>query len=609
VKERVPLLLAVTAGALRLIPLHWLHPVNWDEIEFFRATKWIAEGRLPFRDFWEHHSPLPWFLFAPVAAFVDSIDTTAIVAMRWAQVPVWVVVFVLANLFMRNAGLSPFARWSALAIGASSSLLMTSAVEYRVDPVAIALYLGGLVAWQRDTKRSMILSGVLFFLTGFSNLRLVPLLAVTVLLLWFVDRRERAWRPNRRAGWIYAGGVAALAAAMLFFAATGSWGAMFQQLVRDNITGERTAPEIESMFANRALAPFGLHIIIYDDPFEPGAIDAGGILVEVAGLVGLILALLRMRRPDDLFVMAVLQLVNIVTIAGMKFVFNYHFQTAVVLMLPLLALVFERIPRRGVVVALLLVAWGVNAYASILRGKEDDRAYQDLIMREADARTKPKETVWAGIPWALRREPAYRFWFLPELTRQLVLNRDAPPYTLRQIVANPPAAVVADRNTLVWLVRVQKELGPYFVRHYVPVWRSLWIPGMNGRVSPQRPRYQWLVPRDGEYRLYVSAEAARHPWFTRPMYISAYDFHGVELTLPPPGSHPELRWWIDGRPVALPPRLVLRKGQRIALESTSAQPLAVFLVNSDDRVLFRQPAPNVTLEASAPRVTHWPKLR
>src|SRR5688572_11838484 len=44
---------AVTAALLRLIPLHWLHPVNWDEIEFYCATKWIAEGRLPFRDFWE----------------------------------------------------------------------------------------------------------------------------------------------------------------------------------------------------------------------------------------------------------------------------------------------------------------------------------------------------------------------------------------------------------------------------------------------------------------------------------------------------------------------------------------------------------------------------
>ena len=38
--------------------LHRGEPLAWDEIEFFRATRWIAEGRLPFRDYWEHHLPL-----------------------------------------------------------------------------------------------------------------------------------------------------------------------------------------------------------------------------------------------------------------------------------------------------------------------------------------------------------------------------------------------------------------------------------------------------------------------------------------------------------------------------------------------------------------------
>jgi hypothetical protein len=250
----------------------------------------------------------------------------------------------------------------------------------------------------------------------------------------------------------------------------------------------------------------------------------------------------------------------------------------------------------------------VNVYASLLRGKEQDRAYQDLIMREVDARTKPGEAVFAGIPWALGREPAYRFWFLPELARQLVLEKHAAPYSLPQVIAHPPAAFVADRNAMVWLVSIQKELAPYFIRHYTPVWRNLWMPGMNASVPPGGTQ-RWLVPRDGEYRLYVSEAAARHPWFRRPLYVSVYELDHVELRLPPAGNDPALQWFIDGQPVAMPARVVLHQGQRIEVKSSAARPLAIFLLNGADTVIFRQPPHTVTLEASAPRVTHWPSFR
>jgi hypothetical protein len=606
--ESVAIVCAVTAAAFRLIPLHWLHAVNWDEIEFYRATRWIAEGRLPFRDFWEHHSPLPWFVFAPVAALIDSIDTSAIVALRWTQLPVWIAAFYLANRFMREAGLSRFGRWAAMAVALSSSFLMASAIEFRVDPLAIALYLGGLVAWQRDTRRSMILSGVLFCLTGMANLRLGPLLVVTVLLLRIVDRRERTWRGNPRANWIFAGGAVTLAAVLLFFAATDSWQPMVQQLLRDNVVGEGSAPRRESMFLNRVMVAFGVHVIIIDRELDPSVIDPGGIVIILGGIAAMGLAFARWRRPDDLFVMTVLQAVNILTIIRMKYVYNYHFQTAVLLMLPMLALLFERFRRRQLVVAMLAIAWCVNVYASVLRGKEDDRAYQDVVMREAHARTRPDEKIFAGIPWGLHREPAYYFWFLPELARQLVAHGHGPPYSLRQVVADPPALVIADRNVMIWFRDVQRELTRFFLRHYTPVWRSVWIPGPNGVVRPGGS-VVWLVPRSGEYRLYVSASAARHPWFLRPVHITTTDLDRVELRLPEPRNHPALQWSIEGRPVAMPPRITLRKGQRIAVTSSAPQRLAVFLLNSDDRVIFRQPPPNVTLEAASPRVTHWPSFR
>jgi hypothetical protein len=636
VATRVAIAIALSAAALRLAPLGWLHPLNWDEIEFYRATRWIAEGRVPFRDFWEHHSPLAWFVFAPFSRLSDTPGAAAILGMRWAQIPVWIATFWLANVFMRNAGLSRFARWCAMAIALCSSFLMIAAVEYRIDPLACALYVGGLVLWQGggrpvrpagETPAPLLFgAGVMFCLTGLTNMRVGPLLVVTVLLLW--------WKSRARGTWIVAGGIAALVPALLYFTVTRSWGPLVQHLLTENIHGDRYAQPVVGQFLHRLIVVFGVRMIGSDRLFDIAAVDAGGIALLVLGFAGLVIALQRWRTRDDLFVIAVLQVVNLIVVAGMNFIYNYHFELVAILMLPLVALAIQQfgtsVPRslgssgasgtfprgteeprnRGTILAILLLAWSVNAFASLFRGKELDLAYQDFVMREVHARTRPGERVWAGMGWALRREPAYRFWFLPDMTRQLVEHGEAAPYRLADVVRDPPALVVCDHYAMVWLSLVQRELAPFFVRHYVPVWRNLWVPGMNARLRPLGS-FEWIVPRDGTYRVFASAELARHPWFRDPFYVGAYETArqmNTAFALQNPLSPPPLSWWIERKPVAIGREIALRKGQRIAVMSAASEPLGIVLLSGTDTMLFRQPPPGATLEASTTRVTHVPRF-
>ncbi|MGZ8779278.1 MAG: hypothetical protein ACXW31_05095 [Thermoanaerobaculia bacterium] len=564
------ILVALTAALIRLIPLQWLHPVHWDELEFFRATKWIAEGRVPYRDFWEHHTPLAWVLFAPFARIIDSPGAAAIVAMRWAQIPVWIATFVLVSLWMRGAGIARGARWTAMALALCSSLFMLPAIEYRIESVGCLLFVLGLVLAQR--KRDLA-AGIVFCLAGFANLRLGPVLVVAVLL---------HFRPR-----LIAGGVAALAACVAAFAATGSLDELWQQVWLDNLA-ERFATPVIGGFVHRLLVPFGVRILATDRQFELAAVDVGGIAILFLGFVGLLLA----WRRRELRTILVLQMVNLLFIAWMKFIYNYHLALVVILAIPLIAAVVERIdgPRsRGLIAALLIVAWSVSAFASIFRGKERDRAYQDLVMREVHARTKPGEKVWSGIPWAFEREPAYRFWFLPELARQLVLRGMAPRYSM----SDPPAAVVFDHYALVWIATVQRELAPYLVRHYMPAWRNLWIPAMNAVVRPGQ-RVEWIVPRDGTYRVFASPELARHRWFRDPFLA----YKGEELRLRT----------TERPPLTFSAGPHLRKGQLVSVTSHGSEPLGVILLPSNDTVLFRQPLEGVSLEAETPRVTHVPGL-
>ncbi|HUP59006.1 MAG TPA: hypothetical protein VNA69_01155 [Thermoanaerobaculia bacterium] len=105
IHRRYAIPLLAVALTYVIAKLQWAHPIAWDEVEFFRATKWVAEGRVPFREFWEHHVPLQWFLFAPVAALVDSPGVVAILIMRWAQIALWIGVFALLLRIVRHAGI------------------------------------------------------------------------------------------------------------------------------------------------------------------------------------------------------------------------------------------------------------------------------------------------------------------------------------------------------------------------------------------------------------------------------------------------------------------------------------------------------------------------
>ena len=606
---RIAIGLALSAAAVRLIALQWLHPLNWDEIEYFRATLWVAEGRVPFRDFWEHHVPLHWFVMAPVAALTSGGRVDAVIAMRWAQVPLWVAAFWLINVWMRRAGIEAFARWTAMAIALGSSLFMIPAVEFRPDALAAVLFVGGLVLAQNGTARSAFAAGALFCLSEFVNMRMGPLLVLTVAVLLLADTRELRWRPRWRLSWMIGGGFAALALCLGYFAATGTVDDLYDSVVRQNYLADKYSPEPGPMFIHRLLVPFGIRMLGSPQLFDIRIVDLGGIAVIVLTIAGFALAIRRWRTPDEVFVMALVAAVNVAFIAPMKFIFVYHFMLAVILGIPLMALVIARMPARPAI-AIAAAAWCVQFYGAVLRGKELDLAYQDLIMREVHARSTAHETVWSGGPWPIRRESPYRVWFLHEIARALLRLGKIEPYRLQDAMANPPALVVFDHNTHGWLAVAQPELTPFFVRHYTPLWRNLWIPGMNGIVTgkPQG----WVVPRDGVYRLFVSEALTGHAWFRYPLEINAIEQRNArerfEVRLPQPAVDPRLQWWIDGAPVTAEATLALRKGQKVVASNRGQTPLAVFLLSGRDAVIFRQPPPGVTLEASSTRVTHIPRI-
>lgn len=512
--------------------LQWGQQLNWDELEFFRATRWIAEGRVPFRDYWEHHLPLQWFLFAPVAAlFSNGPGAEAVIALRWAQVPLWIGTLAIVMALMGRAGSSVEARWAALVLLFASLWFVRAALQYRVDVPGHLAYVAAL--WLMVTRRarwSSFAAGVLLSLAVLANMRLGPLVLITVTVMMFWRAAEERWGWNSDALWVAVGGATVAATFVLYLQMSGAMPGFIDGVVWYNVTSDRMVPDEASVFFVRLAAPILQR-------------DIAGAAYLLAGAAGLVLAFRRIVRPGLIQIVALLAMASLATIAMLGVQYEYHFQTPAILLMPVAASAIDML--RPKIRTVLAVVAAVSLAINIVAFSADGLDYQDRAMAEIDRLTKKEDRVWDSTGYALRREPAYRYWFLPAGVRLMADAGLIEDYDFEQIAANPPAMVVFNWRTRYWMLG-RPRLTQYVAHHYVPLYQNLWIPGMSAVVGPEPSRVTWTVPRSGRYDLHASELLAKHPWFTRPLDYGVME--GAELEIPldrlPPAS--SLRWSVNG---------------------------------------------------------------
>ncbi|HEX8169093.1 MAG TPA: hypothetical protein VF824_00975 [Thermoanaerobaculia bacterium] len=578
----IPVMLA--AAALVVVKLQWAHGLGWDEVEFFRATRWLARGLMPYRDFWEHHLPLQWLLFAPVARFIDWPGVAAILLMRWAQLPLWIAAFALLWRLGAAAGVSAHGMLAALVALVASPLFLDTAIEFRVDTVAAAAFLGGLMAVLAAPRRAgaWIAFGFLMSAAVFANLRHAYVVVPTAVAVALIDYEERRWRFNVRSLWMSAG-IAIAAVPLALWLVAGKAMQPFLEVMRLNVIIDRILGRSAHTLVPLLLRPFT-------------TMDAAAIVLIGAGLIGFVLALRGLAAPGPLQLVALVTLFTAVSVGLLGVHYPYHLQMTLLMLVPLAgSLIRTEVAQRfGIVVAATLVAIAIatltrsDAYAAL--------RYQDRVMREADRRTRPDERVWDGVGYALRREPAYRYWFLSSIVRLGAQHRLLPPYDAAQIMQRPPAAIVHSMRVNLWLAQYP-DAAAYVTRHYVPLDRDLWLPAMSG---PLRAGHSasWIAPRAGRYRFIASELLMKHPWFYDPLKYGRSmggedaDF-SVDLRALPLAPRAAFALAIDGRAVD-GDVFDVSAGASVALTSHLDRAVGVLIVPDDwTRVFVGPPAPVV----------------
>jgi hypothetical protein len=543
--------------------LHRGQPLGWDEIEFFRATKWTGEGQVVFRDFWEHHTPLQWLAFAPVARlFATGPGAASIVAMRWAQFAVWIAILFLAMRLTRGLG-----RWWALVLLLAAPIFVKSAIEYRVDVLGNLGFIGALVA---ATRRRWIAFGALMSVAVLANMRLVPLVIFTsaVMLFW----SEQRWRFNPRALRMAIGVVAVAVPFIAWLMLAGAWDAFIDGVIRYN-AAQAGLLDLHTL-SDQLLAPILL-------------LDPAAIALWSLAIYGCVLALREWRSAGESQLVAIVFLASILAVATMEVQYEYHFQTTYLLMLPLAALALARLERwQWMALAVAAVALLIDFLPLASTAFGEPMRYQDYVMREVDRHTRPGDAVFDGTGYALRRKPAYRYWFLPVGLRYLAAQARVEPYPIEK---NPPAALIYNIRMQRWF-EIFPRTALYAVRHYVPVTRDLWLPGMAATLHPGRTQ-GWIAPVAGRYTLWSSEPLVRHPWFNEPLEYAQLmgpraARYGIPLRQLPPAR---VEWRVDGRPVPHA-TVTLRRGARVELLSRENHPVGALIVPAGITTLATAPA-------------------
>ena len=373
----------------------------------------------------------------------------------------------------------------AMALAFSSPLFVNPFLEYRLDAVAILLFLAAFrVVARGKSILAWVSGGALFAASVLANMRLAPLIVLTAAAFAFVDLAKGRWGWNPRALWM-AGGVLPVAACFVFgLWSTGTWPAFADGVFEYNRASNALIDDVAR----------GSGVALLRAPFENQDLTILAMVV-MAIVGGAYLAKARLV-PTALHLLALVAAASLVFVPLTGVQYPYHLLSTFVFMLPLAAYGFERLMELQARATILIVVLAISVAGCALLAARvfstsfgEAMDYQNAVMSSTDARTPREGRVLDGVGYALRREPAQHYWFLPAGIRLLAAQGKLQTISLHELEAAPPAAIVYGVRMQHWL-GLSPDMERWAFSHYVPLYRDLSVAGFRcspGRATETRP--------------------------------------------------------------------------------------------------------------------------
>ncbi|MEE2673232.1 MAG: hypothetical protein VX466_05515 [Myxococcota bacterium] len=198
------LLVLIAAGTYTLAVFYGFSQGRFftvDEYQYGHATWLVAQGQVPFVDFFEHHFPLSYVLHAPLFTAERDFVASALLLRRIVFV-YWVLVGLIAAATCFAVTRDRLAAILAAFMPPSFGFGLMSAVDYRADNLA-AVYFAAcllLLEWNRDrnSRALAIVCGLLAATAVAMTQKLIFFAGGTFAVMLVVDRVARSRGSDRR---------------------------------------------------------------------------------------------------------------------------------------------------------------------------------------------------------------------------------------------------------------------------------------------------------------------------------------------------------------------------------------------------------------------------
>lgn len=173
-----------------LLYFSFTHILVGDEREHVYASFLVYLGKIPYRDFFEHHHPLLWYTFYPFMIFFNNSPNI------WYAARSYALILLAANIFILIKLGKQMISWDygllAAIFSVSTHCVFIAQTEYRPDTLMMTTFLYGLYFYFMHLKNkkeiTLHLAFIFFLLSVFALqkacLQLVPVALLTIYLLY-----------------------------------------------------------------------------------------------------------------------------------------------------------------------------------------------------------------------------------------------------------------------------------------------------------------------------------------------------------------------------------------------------------------------------------------
>ena len=165
--------------------------LNVDEREHLYSSFMVYRGELPYRDFFQHHHPLLWYIFAPFLIFFNNTPYIWYILRAFTLFILILTALYTSKITYQITKNKTFSLISPI-IYLNLYILKISAIEFRPDNLMMLFYIIGLhyllKYFNSNSPKELVKSYIFFFLSFFTLQKIVFILLATGISILYITK-------------------------------------------------------------------------------------------------------------------------------------------------------------------------------------------------------------------------------------------------------------------------------------------------------------------------------------------------------------------------------------------------------------------------------------